>query len=101
LHHKIYARDLTLADPTRHINSELRLAYDNESSGLNQVRKADQSFSKKKYEKLRGFSNDQPRNSKNNKFFLLNKASLGQNSVSIKTSFTKLTIHFFYLIYYF
>jgi hypothetical protein len=33
-------------------------------------------------------------------FFLLNKAWLGQNSMSIKTSFTKLTNNFFYLIYY-
>jgi hypothetical protein len=33
-------------------------------------------------------------------FFLLNRAWLGQNSVSIKTSFTKLTINFFYLTYY-
>jgi hypothetical protein len=33
-------------------------------------------------------------------YFLLNKAWLGQNFMSIKTSFTKLTINFFYLIYY-
>jgi hypothetical protein len=33
-------------------------------------------------------------------FLLLNITWLGHNSVSIKTSFTKLTIIFFYLIYY-
>jgi hypothetical protein len=33
-------------------------------------------------------------------FLLLNRAWLDHNSLSIKTSFTKLTINFFYLIYY-
>jgi hypothetical protein len=34
------------------------------------------------------------------KLFLLNEAWQGQNSMSIKNSFTKLAINFFYLIYY-
>jgi hypothetical protein len=33
-------------------------------------------------------------------FYLLNRARLGQNSMSIKTIFTKPTINFFDLIYY-
>jgi hypothetical protein len=39
-------------------------------------------------------------NNKKLSFFLLNRAWLGQNSVSIKASLTNLTINFFDLIYY-